>query len=158
MALCTGAEVLLLQAIPEPAMEAAEAELMPAVDGVAPTPEMLRADRPGTVVTSRSPQQVIVRTGSDFAKQIERETEAAQNNLNTAATVLTAAGIHVETEIQAGRPAEIILDVANSSGADMIAMATHGRDGIRRFLMGSVADRVARHAHVPGLLVRPGHP
>jgi nucleotide-binding universal stress UspA family protein len=118
---------------------------------------MLSTDEPGAVATSRSRSRVAARTGSDFAKQIERETETAQSNLNTAAAVLTAAGIHVETEVQAGRPAEIILDVANSSGTDMVAMATHGRGGIRRFLMGSVADRVAWHTHVPVLLVRPGH-
>lgn len=40
----------------------------------------------------------------------------------------------------------------------MIAMATHGRSGIQRLLLGSVADRIVRHAHVPVLLVRPESP
>lgn len=80
--------------------------------------------------------------------------EAAQANLNAAAADLRASGIPVETMIQAGQPAETILDVARSNDVDMIAMTTHGRSGIQRFLLGNVADRVVRHAHVPVLLVR----
>jgi nucleotide-binding universal stress UspA family protein len=157
MALCTGAEVLLLQAITEPGFEVAETELMFAAGGITPSPESLNED-PGEVAAGRSRRQATARTGSGFARQIEYATEAAQSNLSAAAAALTGAGIRVETEVQVGRPAAVILDVATSSGADMIAMATHGRSGIRRFLMGSVADRVVRHAHTPVLLVRPVHP
>jgi nucleotide-binding universal stress UspA family protein len=157
MALCTGAGMMLLQAIPEPMMEMAESELMLALSGVAPAAGRHSPDESEAASASRSRRQLTMRAGSDLAKQIELETEAAQSNLNAAAAVVKTAGIRVETEVQVGRPAEIILDVAKSAGVDMIAMATHGRSGIRRFLMGSVADRVVRHAHVPVLLVRPEH-
>jgi nucleotide-binding universal stress UspA family protein len=49
-----------------------------------------------------------------------------------------------------------ILDWAAEQGADLIAMSTHGRSGFRRFMLGSVADKIVRGAHVPVLLTRPG--
>jgi nucleotide-binding universal stress UspA family protein len=53
-----------------------------------------------------------------------------------------------------GDPAEEILKYAERNKADLIAMTTHGRSGVRRWAMGSVADKVARHADVPVWLVR----
>lgn len=50
--------------------------------------------------------------------------------------------------------ADIILDIADELGVDAIAMSTHGHGGIKRWVFGSVADKVLRHAHVPVLLVR----
>lgn len=49
---------------------------------------------------------------------------------------------------------EEIVDAAADTGVDLIVMGTHGRDGVARALMGSVAERVARHAEVPVMLVR----
>lgn len=48
-----------------------------------------------------------------------------------------------------------ILDVAEDMGVDLIAMSTHGRGGLARMVMGSIADDVIRHATLPVLLVRP---
>lgn len=48
-----------------------------------------------------------------------------------------------------------IVDYAHQQKADYIAMATHGRSGLRRLLLGSVAEVVARHSHVPLLLFPP---
>lgn len=47
-----------------------------------------------------------------------------------------------------------ILEIAKSSGADLIAMSTHGRSGLGRLLFGSVAEQVLRHADVPVFLMR----
>jgi nucleotide-binding universal stress UspA family protein len=80
--------------------------------------------------------------------------ETAQNKLDAAAAGLRAAGLRVETMIQVGDTAETILDVANSCDADVIAMATHGRSGVPRILLGSIAERVLHHAEKPLLLVR----
>jgi nucleotide-binding universal stress UspA family protein len=52
---------------------------------------------------------------------------------------------------------ETILSKAKELEADLIAMSTHGRSGLARLVMGSVADDVVRHAQLPVLLVRP-HP
>jgi nucleotide-binding universal stress UspA family protein len=57
--------------------------------------------------------------------------------------------------VSAGDPGEQILAVAESEHVDLIAMSSHGRGAIGRFVSGSVADRVVRHAHVPVLVVGP---
>ncbi len=65
------------------------------------------------------------------------------------------AGFNVNGRIIDGESiADIILDVADELDVDAIAMSTHGRGGIRRWVFGSVADKVLQHAHVPILLVR----
>ncbi len=61
--------------------------------------------------------------------------------------------IHVE---RSPNPAEGILQVADGLGVDLVAMATHGRRGLRRALLGSVADKVLRTSTRPVLLKKPG--
>lgn len=89
-----------------------------------------------------------------YGAQIEREREGAQSSLDGAQAELRQAGAACETRVEFGPAAEKILDVASATETDLIAMATHGRTGLARFLMGSVADRVVRHSHAPVLLVR----
>lgn len=64
----------------------------------------------------------------------------------------------VKGEVTLGYPAEGILTYAEEKEADFILMATHGRSGITRWVMGSVADKVLRSAALPVLLVRAGMP
>jgi nucleotide-binding universal stress UspA family protein len=64
------------------------------------------------------------------------------------------AGIAVEYRLLYGDPATVILEVAQEIGADLIVMGTHGRTGLRRLLMGSVAEPVVRTASCPVLTVR----
>jgi nucleotide-binding universal stress UspA family protein len=61
----------------------------------------------------------------------------------------------VTWEVRQGAPAIAILEAAREFNADLIAMASHGRTGFRRFLMGSVAEEVLRDAHLPVLIVGP---
>jgi len=63
-------------------------------------------------------------------------------------------GITAEHCLEYGEPAAVILKVAQEIGADLIVMGTHGRTGLRRLLMGSVAERVVRKAPCPVLTVR----
>jgi nucleotide-binding universal stress UspA family protein len=65
-------------------------------------------------------------------------------------------GLKVSTQVGTGGAADGIIDYADRMQAELIAMTTHGRSGIARWLMGSVADKVARGANVPVLLIRPG--
>jgi len=53
-----------------------------------------------------------------------------------------------------GNPYEVITERAKSLGADLIIIPTHGHGGLRRFLLGSTAERVVRHAPCPVLIVR----
>jgi nucleotide-binding universal stress UspA family protein len=64
-------------------------------------------------------------------------------------------GLDVETEIAFGTPATAILERAPREDSGLILMATHGRGGISRWRLGSVADKVMRLAPCPTLLVRP---
>ncbi len=64
------------------------------------------------------------------------------------------AGFPVEYAVRFGDPAEEILEESRESGADLIAMATHGRTGIARLWLGSVAEAVFRRRQVPVVLVR----
>jgi nucleotide-binding universal stress UspA family protein len=63
-------------------------------------------------------------------------------------------GVPVRTLVQVGDPASVILDTAQDLYVDLIAMSTHGLGGLRRFFLGSVAERVVRHAEAPVLLFR----
>jgi nucleotide-binding universal stress UspA family protein len=60
----------------------------------------------------------------------------------------------VEESLLRGHPAATIVDLARDTPGSLVAMTTHGRSGMGRWLLGSVADRVIRHSGVPVLVVR----
>jgi nucleotide-binding universal stress UspA family protein len=62
----------------------------------------------------------------------------------------------VETSVWYGAPVEGIADAARFRKADLIVMSTHGRSGLRRLVLGSVAEGVLRAVTTPVLLLRPG--
>ena len=64
------------------------------------------------------------------------------------------AGIKVEPVYLKGSPAEKILEYAEENNIDLIVMGTQGLTGIKRFLVGSVAENVLRHSKVPVMIIR----
>ncbi|MDA1009980.1 MAG: universal stress protein [Chloroflexi bacterium] len=80
---------------------------------------------------------------------------AAEEHLAEAKADLEAAGLkNVVTAVLSGTPGEAIVDEVNARGTDVVLMGTHGRSGLRRTVLGSVADHVLRHLdEVPVLLV-----
>ena len=84
-----------------------------------------------------------------FLELDERDRAAALTRL--AASCPAGTTTHQVTDMSAGRA---IFEEAARIGAGAIAMATHGRGGIARAVLGSVADEVIRHAHVPVLVLR----
>ncbi len=66
--------------------------------------------------------------------------------------------VSANLEVRLGRPAEEIAAAAAESNSDLILLSTHGHTGLDRYLVGSVADRVARLAPCPVFLMRPGKP
>jgi len=64
--------------------------------------------------------------------------------------------LEVSTVVVTGSPAEAILEYAESQEIDLIAMASHGRTGVRRWVYGSVTEKVLRKAGCGMLIVRPG--
>lgn len=85
----------------------------------------------------------------------ERLREVALDGLSTLATALTDDGVKVSTVLREGRPADEILAVAEERGADLIVISTHGRTGLSRMLVGSVAEQVIRAGPCPVLVWRP---
>jgi nucleotide-binding universal stress UspA family protein len=67
---------------------------------------------------------------------------------------LSKKGLRVRTQVANGPPAKEILAATQAISADLIAMATHGRSGLGRVLLGSVAEAVLRASPVPVLLIR----
>jgi nucleotide-binding universal stress UspA family protein len=68
---------------------------------------------------------------------------------------LRAAGFTVSLAVHFGDPATEIINVADSHDFELVVMATHGRSGVLRMLMGSVAEKVLRGLRVPVMMVRP---
>lgn len=72
--------------------------------------------------------------------------------------VPTDSSIAYEHHLVHGAPAEAISNFADSVGADLIVLGTHGRTGFNRMMMGSVAEAVVRHANCPVLTYKPKSP
>ena len=64
------------------------------------------------------------------------------------------AHVPVRAVVRVGDPATEIVEYADEEGCDLVVVGTHGRGGIPRLVLGSVAERVVRHAHVPVLVAR----
>jgi nucleotide-binding universal stress UspA family protein len=74
--------------------------------------------------------------------------------LEEAKELLAKAGVQAATILKAGNPTEVILDFADAGDFEIIVVGNRGLGGARRFLMGSVSDRVVRHSSKPVLVVR----
>lgn len=83
---------------------------------------------------------------------MEKESEEYVHNQVAA---LEKENIKVTGITKDGAVPDTILAVADETHADMIAMSTHGRTGVSRWLMGSVADKIVHHAHIPVMLIHP---
>jgi nucleotide-binding universal stress UspA family protein len=85
---------------------------------------------------------------------LETATQDSQAYLDRVAAGLREEGVTVSTAMRVGGVADAIIGYAQANRVDLIAVCTHGRTGLGRWLMGSVADRVLRGSRVPILLVR----
>lgn len=70
-----------------------------------------------------------------------------------ARTTAADAGVEVNTAVLEGDPHEVIVDYLADRGVDAVVMATHGRRGLDRFLLGSVTEQLLRTVDVPVLVV-----
>ena len=75
-------------------------------------------------------------------------------NLENASVSARGAGIEVQTHPREGDPADAILDVAEEVGADLVVVGNKGMTGARRFLLGSVPNKVSHHAPCGVYIVR----
>jgi nucleotide-binding universal stress UspA family protein len=79
--------------------------------------------------------------------------EAAAAYLDERRGRLDSGALVVETAVRVGEPAEVILQEV-TGGGDLLVMATHGRTGLTRWALGSIADKVVRAGEAPVILVR----
>jgi nucleotide-binding universal stress UspA family protein len=87
--------------------------------------------------------------------QLEGILAECEKRLADAKKEAEAAGIaRVQTQQLQGSPATEIVEFAKKHGFDLIVIGTHGRTGLQRALIGSVAEKVVRHAHCPVLVAR----
>ncbi len=84
----------------------------------------------------------------------DQEHAEADRYLTAVAGDLIRQGVRVQTLVRVGAPAEQIVEAARESGADLIAMTTHGRSGLGRLFFGSVAEAVLHRSPVPMFLMR----
>lgn len=78
----------------------------------------------------------------------------AEEYMAPLAAELRSRGVRVATEVRRGHPPAEIIAASRETGADVIAMTTHGRSGLGRLLFGSVAEAVLRQAEIPVFLMR----
>ncbi len=82
------------------------------------------------------------------------EREDVEATLRDATESLQEAGVNVETYARQGDPADAILDVAEEQNADLIIVGNKGMTGAKRFLLGSVPNKVSHHAPCSVLIIR----
>lgn len=80
--------------------------------------------------------------------------EDVDATLESAAAPAREAGVGVETFARQGDPADAILDVAEETGADLVVVGNKGMTGAKRFLLGSVPNKVSHHAPCSVLIIR----
>ena len=80
--------------------------------------------------------------------------EDVEATLRDAAERATEEGVEVETFARQGDPADAILDVAEENGSDLIVVGNKGMTGAKRFLLGSVPNKVSHHAPCSVYIVR----
>lgn len=108
-------------------------------------------------VTERMPTYPGIEGMSDaaYANYSAGQTEAAGETLAAAKEAASRVGVSAETVLfESAPPAEAIIETAKAHNCDLIAMASHGRRGLRRLVLGSVTSEVLGHSPIPVLVIR----
>lgn len=102
-----------------------------------------------------SAQEDIFASNTDYWEKMAVERRStAQDYLNRIAVRFQNYGAEIKCEVLEGQTAATLAGYAEKNAVDLLLIATHGRSGVSRWLMGSVADRVLHYSHVPVLMVR----
>jgi nucleotide-binding universal stress UspA family protein len=89
---------------------------------------------------------------------IDAELEEARTYLESQTHIGSLQDVHTEAVVIVGQPAAVILSVVEKQHCDLIVLCSHGYTGMKRWVLGSVAEKVSHHAPVPVLLLREGGP
>lgn len=111
--------------------------------------ELARADGAELIVAHAHPDPNLgYALADDPAPVVDRAKE-----ILTAIETTLAADVSVRTVVRQGEPATVLLDIAEEEGAGLIVVGNRGMTGTRRFLVGSVPNRVSHHATCDVLIV-----
>ena len=116
-----------------------------------------RLDRARLARTSPCPNQRLREESRQAPEDLQwmvNPREDVEATLREAAERVEAAGVTVRTYAREGDPADAILDVAEERGADLIVVGNKGMTGAKRFLLGSVPNKVSHHAPCSVLIIR----
>jgi len=80
--------------------------------------------------------------------------QAAEEDLQVILQEFQLAGLKVESSIEIGNPSDVILDKSKDLDVNLVIMGSHGKKGLSRLIMGSVAETVVRKANCPVLIVK----
>ncbi|HEU0026869.1 MAG TPA: universal stress protein [Ktedonobacterales bacterium] len=89
-----------------------------------------------------------------YQQMVDEQRRVAREYLEHVATEMRQRGLRVQAYLKHGEPAMAIIEAIPALRVSMVVMTTHGRTGLGRFALGSVADRVVREGGAPVLLVR----
>jgi nucleotide-binding universal stress UspA family protein len=131
----------------------------PLAEAVLPHAEALAKSEHAEIIILRVPNAPV----SEFlsrdpmvAEMIHNDMEKeSEDYVHDKVAALQKDNIKVTGITRDGPVPDTILEVADETHADIIAMSTHGRTGVSRWLMGSVADRVVHYSHIPVMLIHP---
>ena len=125
------ARIILMQAV-LPATP-----VMPAADVIGPSPAAAR---------------IMV---EEARKQDKRNVARAKSYLKRKLKEIESSGVNGAYRIAVGRPAYTIMELCKKEHVDLVVMTTHGKSGLKRAILGSVADEVIRNSKTPVLAIRP---
>jgi nucleotide-binding universal stress UspA family protein len=103
------------------------------------------------------PEAMVNMPGQPSRPLVDLARQRAGEQMSQVIAALRAQGCTVEGRSEVGFPTERIVEIAAEEGFDLIVIGTHGRTGLSHLLMGSVTEKVVRHAHCPVLTVRPAY-
>jgi nucleotide-binding universal stress UspA family protein len=101
-----------------------------------------------------TPPQMAAGYEPELSEIMKEQFKQAQQNVDRAAGELKAAGFNAKGRVVEAETRSGILDQASEWHADLIVVGSHGRKGLQRFMLGSVAESVARGAYCSVLIVR----
>lgn len=107
-------------------------------------------------VVGLAPEAMSYRMAGPFLPQhvFEQDLAQAHRYLDQVAQRSELGGIVLDRQVDLGDPAATILSYAEHQAVDLLMLSSHGYTGLRRWLLGSVAEKVARHAPVPVFILR----
>jgi nucleotide-binding universal stress UspA family protein len=141
-------------------------KILLAIDGSAPSQDAIEevARRPwpspsalrilSVIQPYTPPATEVVLASATWEEIRKRQAQDAEQFTREASDRIAAPGLTVDTEVREGDPRTAIVDAADEWQADLIVVGSHGRTGIERLVMGSVAQAVVAHAHCSVEVVR----